>query len=147
MLRTKKVLPIKQVVSRHCRSRTKGDFTVVWNICNNIKLVFLPENTNAKLQPCDVGIIQAVKLRYRTRLLRRIVLAIDKVESASSLAKKVTLFDAIIWLGHAWDQVAEDTIKKCFANCGISCSILRYEIRALKHYIVFALLFVDFFLL
>ena len=99
---------------------------------SNIKLVFLPANTTAKLQPWDAGIIQAVKLSYRTRLLRRIAFAIDVVESTFSLAKKVTLFDAIMWLRHAWDQVAEDTIKKCFANCGIKCFNLRYEIQYIK---------------
>ena len=57
---------------------------------SNIKLVFLPPNTTSKLQPCDAGIIQTVKLCYRTKLLRRITFAIDEVESASSLAKNVT---------------------------------------------------------
>ena len=65
---------------------------------SNIKLVFLPPNTTSKLQPCDAGIIQTVKLCYRTKLLRRIAFAIDEVESASLLAKKVNLFDAIMWL-------------------------------------------------
>ena len=76
---------------------------------SNFKLVFFPANTTAKLQPCDAGIIQAVKLRYRTRLLRRIAFAIDRVESACSLAKKVTLFDAIMWLQHAFAK-HDDTV-------------------------------------
>ena len=64
------------------------------------KLVFLPPNTTAKLQPCDAGTIQAVKLQYRKKLIRKIAFAFDEVESASSLAKKVTIFDDIMWLRH-----------------------------------------------
>ena len=78
---------------------------------NNIKLVFLPPNTTAKLQPYDARIIQAVKLRYRTKLLGKVAFAIDEVESASSIAKKVALFDAILWLRHARNSL------KCFAHC------------------------------
>ncbi|PFX20594.1 Tigger transposable element-derived protein 6 [Stylophora pistillata] len=89
---------------------------------SNIKLVFLPPNTTAKLQPCDAGIIQAVKLQYRKKLLRKIAFAFEEVESASSLAKKVTIFDAIMRLQHAWSLLPETAIQKCFAHCGIKAS-------------------------
>lgn len=82
---------------------------------SNIKLVFLPPNTTAKLQPCDAGIIQVVKLHYQKMLLRRIAFDIDEMETASSLANKVTMADAIMWLKQAWDLLSETTIQKCFA--------------------------------
>ena len=85
---------------------------------SNIKLVFLPPNVTSKLQPCDAGIIQAVKLRYRTKLLRRVAFLLDNAELASDVAKKVTLFGTILWLRHAWDSIEESTIVKCFAHCG-----------------------------
>ncbi|XP_013793871.1 tigger transposable element-derived protein 6-like, partial [Limulus polyphemus] len=34
---------------------------------SNVKLVFLPPNTTARLQPCDGGIIKAVKSTYRKK--------------------------------------------------------------------------------
>ena len=96
------------IVNNQMRSTNRKIILIVDNCAahphverSNIKLVFLPPNTTAKLQPCDAGIIQAVKLQYRKKLLRKIAFAFDEVKSASSLAKKVTLFDAIMWLRHA----------------------------------------------
>ena len=61
---------------------------------SNIKLVFLPPHTTSHLQPCDGGIIQAVKLRNRTKFVR--LLKIDEANTASELEKWVTLLDAIL---------------------------------------------------
>ena len=88
---------------------------------SNIKLVFLPPNTTTKLQPCDAGIIQAVKLQYHKTPLQN-CLCLREVESASSLAKKVTIFDAIMRLRHAWSLLLETTIQNCFAHCRIKAS-------------------------
>ena len=85
---------------------------------SNVKLVFLPPNTTSKLQPCDAGIIQNVKLRYRKQLLRHIINRMDDSSCASELAKSVNVLDAIMWLKSAWDAVKEVTIERCFAKCG-----------------------------
>ena len=41
-----------------------------------VKLVFLPPNTTSKLQPCDQGIIQNLKVHYRKYLLLKLIVAI-----------------------------------------------------------------------
>ena len=87
-------------------------------VCSNVKLVFLPPNTTSKLQPCDAGIIQTVKLHYRKRLLRHVLFHMEEANSASELAKKVTLLDAIMWMKSSWDEVDPITIQKCFSKCG-----------------------------
>jgi len=35
----------------------------------HLKIVFLPPNTTGKTQPCDAGIIQTLKLRYRKAMV------------------------------------------------------------------------------
>ena len=87
-------------------------------ICSNIKLVFLPPNTTAKLQPCDAGLIQNVKMHYRKLLVRHVLSHMDDANTATELSKKINILDAIMWLKSAWDSVQPDTIKKCFAKCG-----------------------------
>lgn len=90
---------------------------------SNIRLVFLPPNTTSHLQPCDAGIIQAVKVVYRKHLLHHLLLNMDEATCASQLAKSVNICDAILWLRLAWDTLKAETIQKCFAKCGVSCSM------------------------
>ena len=42
----------------------------------------------------------------------------DKVNSASELAKQVNVLDAVMWLSSAWDVLDPETIQKCFWKCG-----------------------------
>lgn len=87
---------------------------------SNIKLVFLPPNTTSRLQPCDAGIIKAVKGNYRKRLLRHLLLKMNEVSSVTDLVKEVTVLDAILWMRNAWDATSPTTIQKCFAKCGFN---------------------------
>ena len=70
-----------------------------------------------------------LKVHYRKRLMRHIVVEMDK-------ARMVTdVLDAIGWLHLAWACVMESTIVKCFAKCGFSsdtCDDLPKDADALQ---------------
>ena len=88
---------------------------------SHIKLVFLQANTTSKLQPMDAGIIQTVKLNYRKRMVRHLLVKMDECEMASQLAKKIiNVLAAIQWMQKAWQEVKESTVRKCYKNCGFS---------------------------
>lgn len=95
----------------NCSAHTDLYFT-------NVKLVYLPPNTTPRLQPCDAGIIQAMKMRYRKQLLRHVLFYMEEASSASNLAKKVNILDAVMWWKMAWDEIDAATIEKCFIHCG-----------------------------
>ena len=86
----------------------------------NVKMVFLPPNTTSRLQPCDAGIIAALKAHYRKRLMRHVLAGMDDARTATELSKSVNMLDAIGWLHLAWASVSESTVMKCFAKCGFS---------------------------
>ena len=81
---------------------------------SNIKLVFLPPRTTSHLQPQDAGIIQAVKLVYRQKLLRHLLLRMDDSNTASDLVK---------YVNHAWDVLKDSTINKCFTKLGVQTDV------------------------
>ncbi|GFT47275.1 tigger transposable element-derived protein 4 [Nephila pilipes] len=94
---------------------------------SNIAVRFLPPNPLSPLQPLDQGIIQSFKILYRKNLLKRLLSHASDSESISSLAKKVTLFEAVKFVKHAWHEVKSTTIQKCFSTCGLSSLIIRND--------------------
>ena len=87
---------------------------------SNVKFVMLPPNTTSRLQPCDAGIIQAVKLQYRKSLLRHVLFEMEQDETATGpgLAKSVNLLNAVFWLKKAWSHLKPCTVTSCFRKCG-----------------------------
>jgi hypothetical protein len=77
----------------------------------NIKLMFLPPNTTSRLQPCDDGIIAAIKANYRKRLLRHVLSDMDECNTATELSKRITLKDAINWLNLSWTALDPTSIQ------------------------------------
>ena len=79
----------------------------------NIEIVYLPANTTSQTQPCDQGIIQALKHRYRMKLLAKFIEAID-----NSTDFRTSVLDAIVLLKQTWDEVSSVTVANCFKHCG-----------------------------
>ena len=85
----------------------------VQDALKSITLVFLPPNTTSKLQPCDQGIIQNLKVHYRKYLLIKMITAVEAKEEFSP-----NLLDCLYTLRLAWENVQLETIKNCFEHCG-----------------------------
>ena len=61
--------------------------------CTNIKLVFFPPNCTSLLQPCDLGIIENCKVRYRKRRVKRALQDIEnkRINNADSGPSKINI--------------------------------------------------------
>lgn len=84
----------------------------------NVKLAFFHANTTSKLQPLDLGIIRAMKARYRKYLMRRLLTGIENSSCASELAKKISLLDSAHWISKSWNETKCSTIQSCFSKAG-----------------------------
>ncbi|XP_054284043.1 jerky protein homolog-like [Macrosteles quadrilineatus] len=76
----------------------------------DIKAVFLPPNVTALCQPMDQGVLQALKLKYRHRLLSHIISAIDLDEDYITALKKIDVLDVIRWVAEGWEEIPPMTI-------------------------------------
>lgn len=85
---------------------------------SNVQLVFLPPNTTSKTQPLDQGIINAIKVQYRKRVLKRLICKIDTATNISDLVKGVTFLDAISWLKESIESLKETVVPNCFRKAG-----------------------------
>ena len=87
-----------------------------------IQLCFLPPtpppppNTTAVTQPMDQGVIRSLKAKYRSRLIKLIIKAIDSNKDIP----KINVLDAMKLLTLSWDDVIENTVQNCFTKARIS---------------------------
>jgi hypothetical protein len=95
----------------------------------HIKVIFLPANTTALIQPCDQGIIRTMKAYYRREMRSRILETMEEGKNltANELAKKTNILDALHLLTMSWKSVSEKTIKNCFSHGGFTTVDLEAE--------------------
>lgn len=69
----------------------------------------------------DQGIIQAVKLKYRGKQWKQILINIDNTDKVGSqLLIEISILDAIYWIRSAWKDLDPKTIVKYFKRCGFN---------------------------
>ncbi|KAK7098293.1 hypothetical protein V1264_002625 [Littorina saxatilis] len=81
----------------------------------------LPANTTSIMQPCDMGIIRTTKAYFRHEMRQIVIDAMEDCETltAPSVAKKVTVLDAMHMLADAWAKVSATTIMNCWRKAGM----------------------------
>jgi len=83
----------------------------------NITVKFPPPNTTSR------GITQAFKMRYHQKLMEYILAHVETCMSGTTLAKQITVLNAVKWYCKVWEEISESTIKKCFQNGGFKWGV------------------------
>ena len=52
----------------------------------SIELIFLPPNTTSRTQPMDQGVIRALKAKYRSLAVRKLIAALEKKNPVSTIS-------------------------------------------------------------
>ena len=76
----------------------------------NVKLVFFPDNMTSHSQPLDQGIIQALKISYRKKLMTRLLR--DRDNDATTITRSVNVLDACHCINSAVLDVKATTVQK-----------------------------------
>lgn len=80
------------------------------NFDPDFKVIFLPPNCTAILQPMDQNLIQNIKVGYRKRLLDHLISTEDG--DVTKVLKQYNLKDALCNLDTAWRGISENNIRK-----------------------------------
>lgn len=80
----------------------------------NFRVLFLPPNCTAILQPMDQNLIQNIKVRYRKYLLSHILKENDA--NIGSVLKSFNLRNAVSYLNIAWLDVTKNNINKSWSK-------------------------------
>ena len=81
-----------------------------------IEMCFLPPNTTSVTQPMDQGVILSLKAKYHSQMIQQLIKAID----ANKSIPKVNVLYAMKMLTICWEDINEETVKKCVAKSCIS---------------------------
>lgn len=87
----------------------------------NIRVAYLPPNTTSMIQPLDQGIINTFKGHYRRMICEKLLSAMDEGDdmiNLESVAKRITVLDAITYAALAWNKMTKETISNCFRKAG-----------------------------
>lgn len=84
------------------------------NTDSNFRIMFLPPNCTAVIQPLDQNLIQNIKVSYRKRILNYIML--HEGEGIPTLLKQYNLKDAVDNLDQSWRAITSKNIKKSWSS-------------------------------
>ncbi|RHY51880.1 hypothetical protein DYB34_004871 [Aphanomyces astaci] len=104
-------------------------------ILTNVRMLMLPPNTTAFLQPMDAGIIAAFKSHYKRRQMDHVVDMIDDPTVESGREPRnlyaVDVLTAMRWSVSAWNCVTSTTIRNCWAHTGVLPRNLGHSLQLL----------------
>lgn len=78
-----------------------------------VQLSFFPPGCTSLLQPLDQGVIQAVKAKYRGRLVERLLFDMQQKRETT-----VNVRTAIEMLTGSWSNIKSSTVRGCFRKAG-----------------------------
>ncbi|CAG8760349.1 4953_t:CDS:2, partial [Rhizophagus irregularis] len=76
------------------------------------RLVYLPPNTTAHLQPMDAGIIHSFKAKYKQEFCRHLIRQFDS--GVDHVKNKLNIKEAIDYIAESWNNVTPTTIQNCW---------------------------------
>lgn len=75
-----------------------------------IQVIYLPPNVTSECQPMDQSVINAIKTRYKKKLMLKLILE-DEHLAFNQRLKNVSLSQCLDWLASSWDEISATTIR------------------------------------
>ncbi|XP_055633736.1 jerky protein homolog-like [Toxorhynchites rutilus septentrionalis] len=75
-----------------------------------IQVIYFPPNVTAECQPMDQAVINAIKRKYKRKLMLALILENEHLSFEERL-KKINLQQCISWLATSWEEISDKTIR------------------------------------
>jgi len=85
-------------------------------VLTHVRVLKLPPNTTAKIQPMDQGIIYCIK---REVLAKKMMHALDRLGDFDENPYKVCMLTALEWCEAAWNNVSSAVIRSCWLHSSL----------------------------
>ena len=108
------------------------DCTVLVSQDKAIEGMFLPPNTTALIQSMDQGVLEALKRRYRSSVLQKILLQDQAGQSIIECIKSINIKDVVYMSAAAWDDIPAVTLTKSW-NKLLASRLLMPTRKVLRH--------------
>ncbi|XP_055708815.1 jerky protein homolog-like [Phlebotomus papatasi] len=81
-------------------------------VSGGIRVLYLPPNVTATVQPMDQNVLENLKQKYRRNFLEFIVQQLEDNRDVRSAIKSVNILNIIHWSADAWNNVDASTIAR-----------------------------------
>uniref|UniRef100_K7F690 HTH CENPB-type domain-containing protein n=1 Tax=Pelodiscus sinensis TaxID=13735 RepID=K7F690_PELSI len=101
-------LPRKAIVIDNAPSHSREDELS----SRDIRVIYLPPNITSLCQPTDQGVLEALKKKYRRKLLTTLIEAIDDGNGMLGKLRTVNLKDVIYWIAQSRKEIEPQTLAR-----------------------------------
>jgi hypothetical protein len=112
-LKNKHLEPKALLLLDNCPAHPPADSLISKD--GRIRVMYLPKNTTALIQPLDQGIMYNFKVNYRWELLLSLLSSGCDVPE---FLKLLTLKEVAYKIGLALDCISKETVQNCWRKCG-----------------------------
>ena len=113
----------------NCSAHPHSDLLV--STCGKITAIYLPPNVTSLIQPMDQGVMEALKLRYKKKLLRKLLIEDDRGISVVEFLKGVDMKKVSYLVAEAWDEIDPSTLRKSWRKILPLSGITQKEILSI----------------
>lgn len=106
--------PTALLVLDNCTAHHEGGNVLVSDD-GRIQVIYLPPNVTSECQPMDQAVINAIKIRYKRRLMLYLVMENTDLQLEERL-KSVSLQRSIEWLADSWNEISCFTIENSWKS-------------------------------
>ena len=97
------------------------------------KMITIPANVTSLIQPMDQGVLQALKLRCRKKLLQKLLIEDDMGVNIVDFVKSIHMLQVSPLVAEAWEEIPQSTFRKSWQKILPTSGLSKTQIVAMAN--------------